>query len=59
MKNLCYYCKYATYDYCEYYGGSREWFVDGCEKDADDKATRDEYKRVIECEAFEEPEEEE
>ena len=57
--NLCDYCKNATYDCCEYYGGYKQWFVDGCRKEADDNATRDEYKRVIECGEFEDAEDEE
>lgn len=52
-KNLCDYCEYATYDCCEYYGGYKQWFVDGCKKDADYEATKDEYNRVIECDEFE------
>ena len=58
-KNLCYDCKNATFDCCEYYGGSKEWFVDGCEKGADCEAKRDEYNRVIECDEFEDAEDKE
>lgn len=29
----CETCKYATWDYCEYYGtNQKQWFVDGCKK---------------------------
>lgn len=39
-------CKYATWDYEEYYGGKRQYFVDGCKKDLDNKnGTCEEAKR--------------
>ena len=25
-------CEYAEWDYCEYYGGHRQYFVSGCKK---------------------------
>ncbi|MBR3243037.1 MAG: hypothetical protein IKF90_10105 [Parasporobacterium sp.] len=37
---------FAKWDYEEYYGGSKEWFVEGCIKDADNEN--------FDCEEFEE-----
>lgn len=45
----CTNCKYATWDYEEYYGGYRQRFVDGCRKDANPDAD--------ECELFDDSEE--
>ena len=44
----CETCKYATTDYEDYYGGGREYFVEGCEK-CNDIDTED-------CEDYEERE---
>lgn len=41
-------CKCAIIDYCEYYGGGKQYFVDGCEKD---------MLGEEECEEFEEDKE--
>ena len=46
-------CKYAIMDYCEYYGGEKQYFVDGCDKDI---LGEEEPK---ECEEFEESEDKE
>lgn len=43
----CRRCRFAEWDYEEYYGGSKEWFVCGCIKDAESE----------ECEEFEEAKE--
>ena len=32
----CNNCKYARFDYEEYYGGYKRWFFDGCVKDLED-----------------------
>ena len=42
----CRRCMFAKWDYEEYYGGSKEWFVEGCIKDADNEN--------FDCEEFEE-----
>ena len=44
----CTNCKYATWDYEEYYGGGKQYFVCGCNRDADLEAD--------ECEEYEEGE---
>lgn len=33
MAYECSNCKHATLDCAEYYGGGKQWFVDGCKKD--------------------------
>ena len=30
---ICEDCKYAIWDYEEYYGGQQQWFVSDCKKD--------------------------
>lgn len=49
----CAFCKNAIWDYKEYYGGHKQWFVEGCVKDAEAKYNVetgnhecDEYKEV-------------
>jgi len=51
MSDRCINCKYAEWDYFEYYGTTRkDWFVEGCEKCNDiDTDTED-------CEDYEERE---
>ena len=45
--NRCASCKYALFDYCEYYGtAEKNWFVDDCKKGAD--------VGTDECEEYEE-----
>ena len=45
MKSDCNRCKYAEFDYEEYYGGYRKYFVCGCLKDLD-------YFEDNECEEY-------
>ena len=35
MECRCDDCKYAKYDYEEYYGGGKQYFICGCKKDGD------------------------
>lgn len=46
---ICKDCKYAIWDYEEYYGNVRRAFIDGCAKDLDDPDGFTE-----ECEGYEE-----
>lgn len=50
---LCDECKHATADCCEYYGGYKQWFIDGCDIDADIEAEKDENGFVVSCEEYE------
>ena len=45
---MCEDCIYATYDYFEYYGGAKQYFIDGCKKECDIENSDDceEYKMV-------------
>lgn len=43
---LCSECIHSVIDYTEYYGGYRQYFVDGCKKDCDIEDADD-------CEEFE------
>lgn len=45
-------CMHATADCCEYYGGYKEWFVDGCELQAP-RSEENEKGEVIACEDYE------
>ena len=47
MRSDCERCKYAEFDYEEYYGGYRKYFVCGCRKDLD-------YFEDNECEEYSE-----
>lgn len=40
----CENCKYATWDYEEYYGGGRQYFVDGCQKHGEAEEACDDYE---------------
>jgi len=35
MDDLCQDCKWAVWDYEEYYGGARQWFLERCAHDHD------------------------
>ena len=48
---ICNDCKYAIWDYEEYYGNVRRAFIDGCRKGLDDPDA-DEYEE--DCEGYEE-----
>ena len=48
----CQNCEHATLDYCEYYGGSRQWYVEDCKKGHD-------VGEEVECEDYEEQEDKE
>lgn len=48
----CRNCKFADWDYEEYYGGTKQWFVCGCQKDLD-------IEDGDTCDGFEEEDEEE
>ena len=42
-------CKYAVWDYEEYYGGAKRWFVDDCKKcNSDDDGECDDFEEVEE-----------
>jgi len=41
MANKCEECPYAIWDYYEYYGHVKEWFVDGCKKGLDENECDD------------------
>jgi hypothetical protein len=41
----------AMYDYCEYHGGYKQWFMDECKKDLSPVYNEDE--ECEECEGFE------
>ncbi len=43
--NLCDDCKYAVWDYEEYYGGVKRWFFDHCFKDLDPDDNCEGYER--------------
>lgn len=43
----CLHCKHATLDYCEYYGGAKQWYVEDCTRGQD-------VTEEGECEEFEE-----
>lgn len=47
-------CVYATRDYEEYFGGHKEWFVDGCRKDMTAHPKCGDDGEVIECDMYEE-----
>ena len=46
-------CVHATADCCEYYGGYKQWFIDGGDIDADIEAEKDENGFVVSCEEYE------
>lgn len=50
---LCDECKHATADCCEYHGGYKHWFIDGCDIGADIEAEKDENGFIVECEEYE------
>jgi hypothetical protein len=51
MMSLCQTCKYAVWDYETYYGGDRQYFIEGCKKALDEP-------EGDECEEYEEDTEE-
>lgn len=46
-------CVHATADCCVYYGGYKQWFIDGCDIDADVEAEKDENGFIVGCEEYE------
>lgn len=48
MDDLCQVCKWAVWDYEEYYGGARQWFLERCARDHDIDPV------VSDCEDYEE-----
>lgn len=43
-------CKYAIMDYCEYYGGVKQYFVADCEKGMPGEAKCEEFEEFKESE---------
>ena len=53
MDNLCESCRYAEYDYTEYYGGDRQYFVSGCKcKNNPTSGEIDEQDNVTNCSEY-------
>ena len=49
QEDYCAGCRNAKADYCEYYGGYKQWFFDHCEKDLE--PVWNEEEECFECEA--------
>lgn len=47
-EEMCRQCKYALWDYVEYYGGARQWFLTDCGKGTEPHYDEDE--EAWECE---------
>lgn len=47
---LCEECRYARHDCYEYHGGSKQWFIDGCEKN--EEPYYDEEEECITCKEY-------
>ena len=54
MDSLCETCKYAEWDYEEYFGGGRQYFVCGCKKDPHeiDLFVGTDDDETLECSAY-------
>ena len=50
--DMCRECRYAAWDYIEYYGGAKQWFLVGCQKDM--APIYDEEEEAWECEEYKE-----
>lgn len=50
--DMCSVCVNATWDYCEYYGGYKQWHFAGCKKDLE--VEWNEEEECLECEGYKE-----
>lgn len=51
-EDMCRQCRHAAWDYEEYYGGAKQWFLTGCRKDAEPHYNEDE--EAWECDEYRE-----
>jgi len=51
-QEMCETCEFAEMDYCEYYGGHKQWFMDGCRKGL--YPVYNEEEECKECEGYKE-----